>query len=149
MSCERKYSIWFHSYRHKRDFEYFRICLRDRPFNLKRGWEVGVVTLWFFLMKYFDAEFSRINYFCKQNAWNTYSDARFSLIKIAFFLLQGRSHSPLFKLKGRSLTRFHYYIFLPGYGYNGTSCGHCQIAGGVHWMEFVSHVKFRQLQTLR
>jgi hypothetical protein len=31
----------------------------------------------------------------------------------------------------------------------GIFCGHCQIAVGIHWMEFVSHVKFRQLQTQR
>ena len=62
-----------------------------------------------------------------------------------------RNHSLPFKLKGRFLTRFHYYMYivLPGYGYNGIFCGHCQIAVGVHWMEFVSHVKFRQLQTQR
>ena len=141
--------IWFHSYRYKCDFEYFRIFLRDPPFNLKMGWEVRVVMQWFFNKKYFDTEFSRKKYFCKQNGRKTYYDARFSPIKIAFFWLQGRNHSPLFKLKGRSLTRFHYYIFLPGYGYNGISCGHCQITVGVHWMEFVSHVKFRQLQTQR
>jgi hypothetical protein len=58
-NCERKYMIWFHSYRYKCDLEYFRICLRDRTFNLKRGWE-GVM-LWFFPKKYFDAEFSRKN----------------------------------------------------------------------------------------
>ena len=110
---------------------------------------VGVVMLWFFPKKYFDAEFSRKNYFCKQNGRNKYYDARFSHIKIAFFWLQGRNHISLFKLKGRSLTRFHYYISLPGYWYNGIFCGHCQIAVGVYWMEFVSHVKFRQLQTQR
>jgi hypothetical protein len=113
------------------------------------GREGGVVMLWFFPKKYFDAEFSRKNYICKQNRRKQYYDARFSPIKITFFLLQGRNHSPLFKLKGRSLTRFYYYIFLPGYGYNGISCGHCQITVGVHWMEFVSHVKFRQLQIQR
>jgi hypothetical protein len=41
--------------------------------------------LWFFPKKYFDAEFSRKNYFCKQNGKRKYSDARFSPIKIAFF----------------------------------------------------------------
>ena len=66
-----------------------------------------------------------------------------------YHFLQGRNHSLPFKLKGRSLTRFHYYIFLPGYGYNGIFCGHCQIAVAIHWMEFVSHVKFRRLQTQR
>ena len=55
--------------------------------------------------------------------------------------MQGRNHSPPFKLKGRSFTHFHYYIVLPGYGYNGNFCGHGKIAVGVHWMEFVSHVK--------
>jgi hypothetical protein len=49
---------------------------------LKRGWE-GVM-LWFFPKKYFDAEFSRKNYFCKQNARKKYSDARFLPMKIAF-----------------------------------------------------------------
>jgi hypothetical protein len=38
-----------------------------------------------FLKKYCDAEFSRKNYFCKQNARKKYSDARFSPIKIEFF----------------------------------------------------------------
>jgi hypothetical protein len=98
-----------------------------------------VYMLCFFPKKYFDAEFSRKNYFCKEKI--------FSPIKIAFFWLQDRNHSLPDKFKGQSLTRFHYYIFLPGYGYNGIFCGHCQIAVGVHWMEFVSHVKFRQLQT--
>jgi hypothetical protein len=42
--------------------------------------------LWFVPKNYFDAEFSRNNYFCKQNARKQYSDARFSPIKIAFFL---------------------------------------------------------------
>jgi hypothetical protein len=78
-------------------------------------------------------------YFGKQNARKKYSDARFSPIKIVFFWLQGRNRSLPFKLKGRSLARFHYYIFLLGYGYNCIFCGHCQIAVGVHWMEFVSH----------
>jgi hypothetical protein len=40
--------------------------------------------LLFFPKKYFDAEFSRKNYFCKQNGKRKYSDARFSPIKIAF-----------------------------------------------------------------
>ena len=102
--------IWFRSDRYKCDFEYFRICLRNRLFNLKRSWEGGVM-LWFVPKNYFDAEFSRNNYFCKQNARKQYSDARFSPIKIAFFLLHGWNHSPPFKLKGRFLTRFHYYIF--------------------------------------
>jgi hypothetical protein len=35
-----------------------------------------------FPKKYLDAEFSRKNYFCKKNARKTYSDARFSPIKI-------------------------------------------------------------------
>ena len=86
--------IWCHSYRYKCDLEYFRICHRDRPFNLKRGWE-GVM-LWFFPKKYFDAEFSRKNYFCKQNARKKYSDARFLPIKIAFCWLQGRNLLPWF-----------------------------------------------------
>jgi hypothetical protein len=30
------------------------------------GWEVLVVMLWFFPKNYFDAEFSRKYYFCKQ-----------------------------------------------------------------------------------
>ena len=102
--------IWFHSYRYKCDFEYVRICLRNRPLNLKRGLGGGDM-LWFFPEKYFDAEFSRKNKFCKQNAKKKYSDARLSPIKIAFFWLQGRNHSLPFKLKGRSLTLFHYYIF--------------------------------------
>jgi hypothetical protein len=38
----------------------------------------------FFLKKHFDAEFSRKNYFCKQNARKKYSDARFAPIKIGF-----------------------------------------------------------------
>jgi hypothetical protein len=46
-----------------------------------------------FSKTYFDAEFSRKNYFCKQNARKTYSDAIFSPIKIAFFSLQGRNLS--------------------------------------------------------
>ena len=70
--------------------------------------------LWFFTKKYFHAEFSSKNYFCKKNARKNYSDAIFSPIKIAFFLLQGRNHSPLFKLKCRSLIRFHYYMFYLG-----------------------------------
>jgi hypothetical protein len=101
--------IWFRSDRYKCDFEYFRICLKNRLFNLKRSW--GGVMLWFVPKNYFDTEFSRNNYFCKQNARKLYSDARFSPIKIAFFLLHGWNHSPPFKLKGRFLTRFHYYIF--------------------------------------
>ena len=48
-----------------------------------------------------------------------------------------------------SLTSFHYYIFLPGYEYNGISCGYCKIAVGVHWMKFVSHVKFRLMHPKR
>ena len=68
--------------------------------------------LWFFPKKYFDAELSSKKHFCKQNARKTHSDARLSSIKIAFFLLEDRNHSSLFTLKGRSLTRFHYYIFL-------------------------------------
>jgi hypothetical protein len=40
--------------------------------------------LWFFPKKYFDAEFSRKDYFYKQKARKTYSDARLSPIKIAF-----------------------------------------------------------------
>ena len=150
MNCERKYSIWFHSYRYKCDFEYFRIFLRDRPFNLKMGWAVWVVMLWFFPKAIFWCWIFKIKLFlhikCKNKIlwWKIFTHKnRF------FFLLQGRNDIPLFKLKGRSLTRFHYYIFLPGYGYNGISCGHCQIAVGVHWMEFVSHVKFHQLQTQR
>jgi hypothetical protein len=35
----------------------------------------------FSLKKYVDAEFSRKNYVCKQNARKTYFDARFSPIK--------------------------------------------------------------------
>ena len=70
--------------------------------------------LWFFPKKYFDAEFSRKTYFCKQNARKKYSDARFSPLKIAFIWLQGKNHSLPFKLKDRSLTRFHYYIFYLG-----------------------------------
>jgi hypothetical protein len=38
------------------------------------------------------------------------------------------------------LVHYYMYIFLPGYGYNGIFCGHCQIAVGVHWMEFVSRL---------
>jgi hypothetical protein len=49
------------------------------------GWEVGVVMLWFFPKKYFDAEFSRKNYFCKQNGRKKYYDAIFSSIKIKNF----------------------------------------------------------------
>jgi hypothetical protein len=41
--------------------------------------------LWFFPKNYFDAEFSRNNYFCKHNARKQYADARFSPITIAFF----------------------------------------------------------------
>ena len=44
--------------------------------------------LWFFPKQYFDIfdnEFSRKDYFHKQNARKTYSDARLSYIKIAFF----------------------------------------------------------------
>jgi hypothetical protein len=37
--------------------------------------------LWPFPEKYFEAEFSRKNYFCKQNAKKKYSDARHSPIK--------------------------------------------------------------------
>ena len=48
-----------------------------------------------------------------------------------------------------SLTSFHYYIFLPGYGYNGILCGYCKIAVGVHWMKFVSHMKFRLMHSQR
>ena len=47
------------------------------------------VMLWFVPKNYFDAEFSRNNYFCKQNARKQYSDARFSPIKIAFFFTAG------------------------------------------------------------
>jgi hypothetical protein len=49
------------------------------------GWEVRVVMQWLFPKKYFDTEFSRKKYFCKQNGRKTYYDARFSPIKIAFF----------------------------------------------------------------
>jgi hypothetical protein len=51
---------------------------------LKRGLGGGDM-LWFFPENYFDAEFSRKNKFCKQNAKKKYSDARLSPIKIAFF----------------------------------------------------------------
>ena len=40
-------------------------------------------------------------------------------------------------------------FFLPEYEYNGILCGHCKIAVGVHWVEFVSHVKFRQMNPQR
>jgi hypothetical protein len=49
------------------------------------GTDRGGDMLWFFPEKYFDAEFSRKNYFCKQNVKKKYSDARLSPIKIAFF----------------------------------------------------------------
>jgi hypothetical protein len=41
------------------------------------GREGGVVMLWFFPKKYFDAEFSRKNYICKQNESKQYYDARY------------------------------------------------------------------------
>ena len=80
---------------YKCDFEYLRICLRERLFNLKRGWgRVGGYVM-VFPKKYLDAEFSRKNYFCKKNARKKYSDARFSPIKIDFFLLQVETITPL------------------------------------------------------
>jgi hypothetical protein len=51
------------------------------------GREEGM--LWFFPKKYFDAEFSRKDYFYMQNPRKTYSDARLSSIKIAFFFTGG------------------------------------------------------------
>jgi hypothetical protein len=73
-----------------------RYFFRERPFNLKRDWE-GVM-LWFFPKKYFDAEFSRKSYFCKQNARKKYSDARFLpiisvQILLMFFTKYGRPSS--------------------------------------------------------
>ena len=118
MNCERKYIIWFHSYRYKCDFEYFRICLRDRLFNLKRGWEGEGGMLCFFPKKIFWCWIVKKKTFLQAKCTEKYSDARFSPRKITFFWLQGRNHSCSFKLRGRSLTRFHYYIFFPGYRYN-------------------------------
>jgi hypothetical protein len=40
--------------------------------------EGGGLAMFFFLNKYFDAEFSRKKYFSKQSARKKYSDSRFS-----------------------------------------------------------------------
>jgi hypothetical protein len=60
--------------------------------ELGGGWRLCYV---FFLKKYCDAEFSRKNYFCKQNARKKYSDARFSPIKIEFFDCRIETIAPL------------------------------------------------------
>jgi hypothetical protein len=53
---------------------------------LKKGLGGAGVMLWFvFPKQYFNAEFSRKKYFCKQNVRKKYSDAIFSPIKLALF----------------------------------------------------------------
>ena len=55
----------------------------------------GGVMLWFFPKRYFDAEFSRKNYFCKQNARKKIFWYKIFIHKNSnFFLLQGKNNSP-------------------------------------------------------
>ena len=67
----------------------------------------------FFIRNILIQNFQGKTIFCKHIARKNYSNARFSPHKkIAFFWFHGSDHSPHpFKLKGRSLTRFHSYIF--------------------------------------
>ena len=78
--------IWFHSYRYKCDFEYFRICLRDWPFtfSLKRGWE-GKLCYGFFPKNILMLNFQEKTIFASKMQGKKYSDTRFSSIKIAIF----------------------------------------------------------------
>ena len=74
---------------------------------------------------------------------------------LIFFLIhfiQGNIHFFSFHSLCCDMSGFFLFFFviqdISGYRYNGIFCGHCQIAVGVHWMKFVSHVKFRQLQSI-
>ena len=66
----------------------------------------------FFPKKYLDAEFSRKKLFLQANCKDKLLWCKIFTHTNSIFWLQGRKHSLPFKIKGLSLTRFHYYIFL-------------------------------------
>ena len=66
----------------------------------------------FFPKKYLDAEFSRKKLFLQANCKDKLLWCKIFTHKNIIFWLQGRKHSLPFKIKGLSLTRFRYYIFM-------------------------------------